>query len=61
MDALLKKTGITLELLTYYHHHLFVMKGLRRGISMVSMRYARANNPQVGATTRRNPPTVSCT
>ena len=43
-DALLKKTGVELELLTDYDQHLFIEKGLRGGISMVSKRYARANN-----------------
>ena len=46
-DALLKKTGVELELLTDYDQHLFMEKGLRGGISMVSKRYARANNPRV--------------
>ena len=46
-DALLKKTGVELELLTDYDQHLFIEKGMRRGISMVSKRYARANNPRV--------------
>jgi len=46
-DALLKHTGVGLELLTDYDQHLFVEKGLRGGISMVSKRYARANNPRV--------------
>ena len=46
-DALLKKTGVSLELLTDYDQHLFIEKGMRGGISMVSKRHARANNPAI--------------
>ena len=46
-DALLKKTGVELELLTDYDQHLFIEKGMRGGISMVSKRYTRANNPLI--------------
>ena len=46
-DALLKKTGVKLELFTDYEMHLFVERGMRGGISMVSKRYAKANNPLV--------------
>ena len=46
-DALLKKTGVELELLTDYEQHLFIEKGMRGGISMVSKRYAKANNPLI--------------
>ncbi|XP_058029287.1 uncharacterized protein LOC131193286 [Ahaetulla prasina] len=46
-DALLKKTGVELELLTDHDQYLFIEKGKRGGISMVSKRYARANNPLV--------------
>ncbi|KAL9968200.1 hypothetical protein ACROYT_G026547 [Oculina patagonica] len=46
-DALLKKTGVQLELLTDYDMHLFVERGIRGGISMVSKRYAETNNPYV--------------
>ena len=46
-DALLKKTGVGLELLKDYDQHLFVEKGMRGGISIVSKRHAKANNPLV--------------
>ena len=46
-DALLKKTGEELKLLTDYDQHLFIEKGMRGGISMASKRYARANNPRI--------------
>ena len=43
-DTLLKKTGVELELLTDLELHLFNERGMRGGISMVSKRYAKANN-----------------
>jgi len=43
-DALLKKTGVELELLTDLD--LFIEKGMRGGISMGSKQYAKANNPR---------------
>ena len=46
-DALLKKTGVELELLTDLDMHLFIQWGMRGGISMVSKRHAKANNPLV--------------
>ena len=34
-DALLKKSGVELELLTDYEKHLFIERGMRGGISIV--------------------------
>ena len=46
-DALLKCTNVSLELITDPDMYLFIEKGLRGGISMVSHRHARANNPSM--------------
>ena len=46
-DALLKKTGVELELFTDIDMHLVVERGMRGGMSMVSKRYVKANNPLV--------------
>ena len=46
-DAMLKKTGVTLELLTDYDMYLMVEQGLRGGIAMITHRHAEANNPQM--------------
>ena len=46
-DALLKCTNVSLELITDPDMYLFIEKGLRGGISMVSHRHARANNPRM--------------
>ena len=43
----MKKTGVELELFTDLEMHLFVERTIRGGISMVSKRYAKPNNPLV--------------
>ncbi|XP_066931708.1 uncharacterized protein [Clytia hemisphaerica] len=42
-EAALKKTGISLQLLTDPDQYLFVEKGIKGGISMITQRYAKAN------------------
>ena len=54
-DALLKKTGVELELLTDYDQHLFIEKGMRGGISVVSKCHAKANNPLVDGYDQEKP------
>ena len=44
-DALLKKTGVEPDLLTDLDMHLLIERVMKSGISMVSKRYAKANNP----------------
>ena len=47
-DALLKETGIELELLSDVDMFLFFKRMIRGGISMISTRYAEANNIYMG-------------
>ena len=43
-DAMLKMTGIELELITDIDVHLFLEKGMRSGISYIAKRHSKANN-----------------
>jgi len=46
-DAMLKKTGVKLELLDDIDMVNMIQKGIRGGVSMISKKYAKANNPHV--------------
>ena len=46
-DAMLKMTGINLELITDIDKQLFIEKGMRGGISYIAHRHARANNKYI--------------
>ena len=43
-DAMLKMTGIKLELISDIDKHLFIEKGLRGGIPYISKRFSKPNN-----------------
>ena len=43
-DAMLKKTGIELKLISDTEMHLFIEKGMREGISYIDKRFSKANN-----------------
>ncbi|KAK3088565.1 hypothetical protein FSP39_020689 [Pinctada imbricata] len=46
-EAILKMTKVKLELLEDIDMVLMIEKGIRGGVSMISKKYARANNPKV--------------
>ena len=43
-DAMLKMTGVELELINDIDMHLFIEKGMRGGISYIAKRHSKANN-----------------
>ncbi|GBL87018.1 hypothetical protein AVEN_218726-1 [Araneus ventricosus] len=46
-QACLRMTGVKQELLTDIDMHLFIEKGIRGGVAMMSHRFASANNPHL--------------
>ena len=46
-DAFLRHSSLTLELLSDINQYLFIIEGIRGGMSMVSKRYALTNNKYV--------------
>ena len=42
-DAMLKMTGVELELIQNINMHLFIEKGVRGGISYIAKRHSKAN------------------
>ena len=56
-DAALKHSDIELELIRDIDTYLMIEKGIRGGISMISNRYAKANDPRMGSDYNQNMPT----
>ena len=56
-DAALKVTKVKLELLADPDMLLMIEKGIRGGVSMISTRYGKANNPYMGDSYDSNQPT----
>ena len=56
-DAMLKMTGVKLEKISDIDKYLFIEKGLRRGISYIAKRYAKANNKYMNDYDPKNPST----
>ena len=45
-DAMLKHTGVRLELITDIDKYLMIERGLRGGVSVIAERHCKANNPE---------------
>ena len=58
-DAMLKHSEVELELITDPDMYLMVEKGIRGGISIISRRYAAANDPRMGEAYDPTKPTTT--
>ena len=56
-DAYLKKIEVSLELLNDVDMLLMIEKGIRGGVSTITKRYGKANNPYMGEDFDKNSPT----
>ena len=56
-DAMLKKRGMTLDLITDLAMYQMIDSGMRGGVCMISPRYAKANNELVGEYNPEQPKT----
>ena len=54
-DAMLKMTGVKLELMSDIDQYLFIEKGIRGGVSYISKRYAKANNKYISNYNSKEP------
>ena len=57
-DAMLKKTGVTLELITDPAMYQMIESGMRGGVCMISLRYSKANNKVMGVMYDTSRPTI---
>ncbi|CAG8586358.1 10657_t:CDS:2, partial [Cetraspora pellucida] len=57
-DAMLKMTGVKIELFTDMAMHDFIEKAKRGGIAMACKRYFKANNPKMGKVFNPSKPTT---
>jgi hypothetical protein len=60
-DAMLKMTGVDLELLSDYDKILMIKKGIRGGVSTITTRYGKSNNKYMGETFDKSKPSTFIT
>ena len=60
LDSLLKYTNIKLDYIQDPELHLFIEKGIRGGVSTITHRYAKANNPKIYGYNKEEPTSSRC-